>query len=240
MPDYGTTFLDCLRHSRMKKVPTKEELEKLNEDRFGFLSTMGDETDRGCLLVAISHIADLLGEMLLLILSHDNDGMDAKWMLDPKAGDRPLASLAVRTRMARCLNLITDKDRKTINAIRKLRNEHAHGTEPFRFSKQAVDAIMTAHITEGPMRPDGSFTRTARFDKSIAPRMLFMITVSTLAYRIRLKTEKLKARLNRGQSNRVVRKHSPPRPPVRLRTVSAKQLEALAAKILASRTRTDG
>jgi hypothetical protein len=105
---------------------------------------MEAESDRGCLLVGLSQISDLLGEALLLALSGEGASVDANWLLDPKPGARPLANLAIRTRMARCLELINEEHRRVIDAMRKLRNEHAHGTGPFVLSDEAVSPIVEA------------------------------------------------------------------------------------------------
>jgi DNA-binding MltR family transcriptional regulator len=105
--------------------------------------TSKGESDLGCLLVCLSDISNLLGELLFYKLRVGSE-KDATWLLDPLAGNRPLASLAVRTRMARCLRLISGRDQTLIDQMRKLRNKHAHGTQAFKFSKENIAPIVAA------------------------------------------------------------------------------------------------
>lgn len=103
---------------------------------YDFLDTMQGESDRGCLLVGLSAIDESLGRAIRIILSRNNSATDADWLLDPKPGGRPLASLAIRTRMAKCLGVIGPEVRCVIDALRRLRNTHAHGTAPFVLTKE--------------------------------------------------------------------------------------------------------
>jgi hypothetical protein len=109
-----------------------------------YVQTMKTESDRGCLLVGLSEIDSQLGEILDLYLSRHGAHEDAEWLLNPKAGNRPLGTLAIRTRMARCLNQITDEARDVIDAIRNIRNTHAHGTAVFEITAAVIADVMNA------------------------------------------------------------------------------------------------
>ncbi|HEY3395025.1 MAG TPA: hypothetical protein VGK58_20140 [Lacipirellulaceae bacterium] len=108
------------------------------------LETMGGESDRGCLLVGLSEIDNRLEEMLLYALTKYGAEANAKWLLDAKAGSRPLGTLAVRTRIARCLGLITDQLENVIDELRGIRNIHAHGTSPLKLTAKDIAPVMDA------------------------------------------------------------------------------------------------
>ena len=121
-------------------------------ERLEYLESLAKESDRGCLLVGISEIDHWLGAILLRVLSAKGGAVDAKWLLDPKAGNRPLGSLAMRTRIAFALGLIEGHTRKALDALRDLRNEHAHGTKDFSILDDHVDpllAILRDHFPGG-------------------------------------------------------------------------------------------
>ena len=107
-----------------------------------YIEVMESESHRGCLLVGLSQIAHELGATLKASLSSRGGKSDADWLLDTKPGDRPLANLAIRTRMAVCLGLISNEERKIIDALRRLRNAHAHGTVPFTLNSEILRPIL--------------------------------------------------------------------------------------------------
>jgi hypothetical protein len=113
-----------------------------------FLKTMIGESDRGCVLVGLSEIDIGLGKLLECYLSKRGAETDAMWLLDQLPGNRPLANLAIRTRMARCLGLINDEIRGVIDALRKLRNTHAHGILSVELTEKVTKKVLdkwTAH-----------------------------------------------------------------------------------------------
>jgi len=105
---------------------------------------MHAESDRGVLLVGLSQIDQALGDLLLYFLSLKGACMDAEWLLDPTAGNRPLGSLAIRTRIALCLGQIDDETRRLIDTIRQLRNIHAHQPKPFMLDERDIQPLMRA------------------------------------------------------------------------------------------------
>jgi hypothetical protein len=105
---------------------------------------MKKESDRGCILVGLSEIDEVLGELLSIILSAGGSAKDAEWLLNPLAGDRPLANLAIRTRLARCLGLIDNETRMVTDALRSIRNKYAHATADFKLSANDVAPVVAA------------------------------------------------------------------------------------------------
>jgi len=155
-------------------------------------NTSLNESDRGCLLVTLADIDDALRQLLELALSGPKGSEhDADWLLDPVPGNRPLASLAVRTRMASCLGLIDDDTRKQIDGMRSLRNVHAHGVEPFEFTEenlQPLVAIMPEERSQA-LSLFHSRTTTPNFPW---PRTLFMYfgVIIMFALRVKITTQR--------------------------------------------------
>jgi hypothetical protein len=127
--------------AKKKNKPAQQNQPFARENFTSFLATMEGESDRGALLVGLSLIDDGLGALLAFVLSKGSRP-DSKWLLNQTAGNRPLGSLAIRTRMARCLDLIDDELRNVIDEIRSVRNAHAHGTMPFALGDDDVHYIM--------------------------------------------------------------------------------------------------
>ena len=115
------------------------------------LETMGQESDRGCLLVGLATVDETLGDLLAATLKKHGTDKDIDWLLDPRPGNRPLASLAVRTRVARCLGLINDETRNVIDRLRTLRNKHAHGISQFDLTDEDAASIMQTWTEPGQM-----------------------------------------------------------------------------------------
>ena len=102
------------------------------------------ESDRGCLLVLLSDIDDKVEELLRITLEQYGCVRDAHWLLDAKAGSRPLGNLAVRTRLAKCLGLISPAIAHVIDEFRAIRNSHAHGTEAFALAEKDILPVKSA------------------------------------------------------------------------------------------------
>ena len=101
----------------------------MNKSSNGELDS-GDTNDSTySILSVLALIDDQLGVVLSNALKQNGATKDAEWLLDRQAGNRPLGTLAVR-RMARCLGLIDEPMRKTIDALRGLRNKYATGRTP--------------------------------------------------------------------------------------------------------------
>lgn len=153
-----------------------------------YAHSLRTESDRGCLLVGMSDIDEALGDLLLLALTPiDGSASDAKWLLDPRAGNRPLASLAVRTKVAHCLGYIGADARKILDAIRGLRNDHAHGTVPFAFTEDNTRPILLAC----PQWAREFLASIYASDNHSAPRRQFVYVVMGVVTAIKITRGKL-------------------------------------------------
>ena len=94
--------------------------------RLTFVESLARESDRGLVLVGAARLDTLLEKLLrtkLLKCAHSSKG-DLDWLLaNPLA---PLRSFGVRTRLANALGLISGPARKSLDAIRDIRNMCAH------------------------------------------------------------------------------------------------------------------
>lgn len=125
VPDHGTTLLVSHDNRCVTKVlqmakrrPKPVWPAEMAGTYPEFLATMKKESDRGCLLVGLSERDEGLGTVLKIVLSEGGSGDDAEWLLDQMPGDRPLANLAIRTRIARCLGLVDNETRRVIDTPR--------------------------------------------------------------------------------------------------------------------------
>ena len=108
---------------------------------------------------------------------------NGKWLLDPKPGNRPLASLAIRTRLACCLRLIDDETRRVVDSLRSLRNKHAHGTSAFKLTKSHTQSIVNA-LSEGGREVLDVLIKEGSFGEMSEARKELMVAVSMVALRI--------------------------------------------------------
>ncbi|MCQ1766097.1 hypothetical protein NOJ28_11175 [Neorhizobium galegae] len=96
---------------------------------------LGQETDRGAVLVAASFIEGQLGEVIKGFLIHHGAVKD---LMSGSMG-APLQSFGSRISMAFSLGLITEKERDDCTIIRKIRNKFAHQVTPAFTEKSIID-----------------------------------------------------------------------------------------------------
>lgn len=118
---------------------------KVNSQFEEFLSAIGRESDRGCVICAAAYIDDAMESA---IRSHLNAlGNPPKSILDALLTRRPqppIGSLSVRTNLARALGLIDDSLMTAIDGLRSMRNDAAHLGSPFSFDTYRLEKMYGA------------------------------------------------------------------------------------------------
>ncbi len=109
----------------IKTIPLKELL--------SFHARLDEETDRGCALLAASHIEARLESLLQAVLVEDKNLLSG--ML---TGNRPLATLSAKADLAYLMGLISKPTHRDINLIRRIRNEFAHSIDPIDFTTSVI------------------------------------------------------------------------------------------------------
>jgi DNA-binding MltR family transcriptional regulator len=90
-------------------------------------------SERGGAIISVSHLDEQLTSLL-----------KAFFVNDPKAADQmledpgPLSSFWARIELAFLLGLISSRERRMLNLMRKIRNDFAHGSAPVSFSQSPV------------------------------------------------------------------------------------------------------
>src|SRR5437868_5238210 len=104
-------------------MPESDAAERL---RPTFIASLANESDRGFVLVGAARLDDLLEKLLRakLLACANSPNVDLDWLLVGSLA--PLRSFGVRTRMARALGLINEPAKKSLDAIREIRNVCAH------------------------------------------------------------------------------------------------------------------
>ena len=100
------------------------------------LEALNRESDRGVLLMCLGYIDERL-EVLMKTSFSCFPGREkvARGLL---AFPGPLSTLSSRLNLAYCMGLIGDGERSAIEAMRKTRNEAAHGFAPFSLSDRST------------------------------------------------------------------------------------------------------
>jgi hypothetical protein len=106
-------------------IEPENELESRTLEYGKLVASLGQESDRGLVLSCAALIDLYLGKIIRAFLVDDKD-VDELFE-GPYA---PLSSLSAKTKMAYCLGLISNKERKEIDAVRKVRNVFAHEYAP--------------------------------------------------------------------------------------------------------------
>jgi len=127
--------------TKRKKNAARQSASKSTEEVERLAKTMQGESDRGCLLVCLAEIDNYLKEILLLYLGKGGAHKDAEFLLNSGA-ESPIATVNVRTRLARCLGLITPELTNVIDAIRAIRNDQAHGTADFEITDRVIAKVL--------------------------------------------------------------------------------------------------
>ena len=91
------------------------------------------ETNRGCVLVALAHIEELLREILYAFFT---DNKATTELID--GFNAPLGTLASKSKACFALGLITKKEYKTIEYCRKIRNIFAHSSYGVSFNEPSI------------------------------------------------------------------------------------------------------
>lgn len=107
-------------HSRRRDTPLEVSHPHLREF-LGFLPDLNRESDRGRVLIACSYLDDLLRRTLLAFLVR---GRTSERLVD--GFNAPLGTFSTRTAAAYSLGLITDREFKEAETLRRIRNNFAH------------------------------------------------------------------------------------------------------------------
>lgn len=97
--------------------------------------TLGQETDRGCVLTAVAYLDHELGKLFERILVQDDEL--TKNVLE---GYGPLATLSARIELAYGLGYLAPKQRRDLHLIRKIRNIFAHRPSIITFDCEEVSS----------------------------------------------------------------------------------------------------
>jgi len=120
-----------------KKTPYKPDPETLKEhphlkEFFPFLNDLRFESHRGGVLLCCAYLDDLLRDTLKAFLV---EGPESERLLE--GFNAPLGTLSARATAAYACALITDRELKELNTLRKIRNEFAH-SKTTAFSDQKI------------------------------------------------------------------------------------------------------
>jgi hypothetical protein len=122
--------------------------------------TIFEESDRGTVLVASAMIDESLGKVLrahfMSVAGVTSEDMDFLFERQPLP---PLGSLALKTRFAFCLGLISMEMRQAISAFRDVRNDFAHNPESMQLSARHIDSILQCFSEESREELLGVFTQ---------------------------------------------------------------------------------
>ena len=102
-----------------------------------FFAELQEESARACAIVGVAVVDDLLRQLLDRALIADSN---ARRLLlgDITSFDRPLSSLAARSRAAYCLGLITKSEHDDLALLGKIRNRFAHMPQGYSFSESEI------------------------------------------------------------------------------------------------------
>lgn len=117
-----------------------QEISKMNE----YLSHIRQESDRGAVLSFAAVIEERLKEVILLFLM---DNKSSVKLLD--GFNAPLGTFSAKILMAHALGLISEKEFKEIQTLRKIRNRFAHSLEKIDFETNDIKSILYTLPTLG-------------------------------------------------------------------------------------------
>ena len=104
--------------------PDRKSVEEAHphlKEFFGFLPDLNKESDRGCVLIACSFLDELMRRIVLAFLI-DRD--DTGRLVD--GFNAPLGTLSTRVAAAYGLGLISEREFKECETLRRIRNRFAH------------------------------------------------------------------------------------------------------------------
>jgi|SRR5271157_2819684 len=103
------------------------------DEVFEFRSSLTEETDRGCALMAAAYLADQLERLLRRALVDDEDAVDE--LLRPLG---PLGSFSGRIELCYALGLLPTDARRDLHLIRKIRNDFSHVAKTLTFDEPGI------------------------------------------------------------------------------------------------------
>lgn len=115
------------------KHETPEAILKMNI----YINNMHRESDRGAVLSIAAALEDRLKEIILLFL---RDSKSSTKLLD--GFNAPIGTFSSKILMSHALGLITDKEYKELETLRKLRNKFAHTWENLNFESSDIKTII--------------------------------------------------------------------------------------------------
>lgn len=125
---------------------------------FPFLHDLRYESDRGAVLICASYVEELLQEILrgFFLAQSETDKL-------LEGFNAPLGSLSARNTASYCCGLISEREFKEVNTLRKIRNEFAHN-KTASFENQSIADLcrnLTFSIPGIEVLPKGRFTSAA-------------------------------------------------------------------------------
>lgn len=117
-----------------------QEIIKMNE----YLSHIRQDSDRGAVLSFAAVIEERLKEVILLFLMENKSSLK---LLD--GFNAPLGTFSAKILMAHALGLISDKEFKEIQTLRKIRNRFAHSLEKIDFETDDIKSMLYTLPTLG-------------------------------------------------------------------------------------------
>lgn len=102
-----------------------------------YIENMKQDSDRGAVLSVSAALEDRLKEIILSFL---RDNKSSTELLD--GFNAPIGTFSAKILMAHALSLITDKEYKEIQTLRKIRNRFAHSWENINFETNDIKAML--------------------------------------------------------------------------------------------------
>lgn len=117
-----------------------------------FRSSLNEETDRGCALMAAAYLDDQLERLLRQTFVDDRTAVDE--LFRPLG---PLGSFSGRIELCYALGLLPNETRRDLNLIRKIRNDFGHVAKTLTFDEPGIGARCrelhhSYHEAEAPAR----------------------------------------------------------------------------------------
>lgn len=115
------------------QIHIDEEIMKMN----AYMENMRQDSDRGAVLSFAAALEDRLKEIIMLFL---RDSKSSDELLN--GFNAPIGTFSAKILMAHALGLITDKEFKEIQTLRKIRNRFAHAWENIDFETNDIKAML--------------------------------------------------------------------------------------------------
>ncbi len=147
--------------SRKKNLPANDIELRQRQDKF--FDTFCDESDRGCVLVAVA----ILDECLEMLLRTQFIQSDPKFVNSLFVGQSPLSSFWSKIQLVKALDLVPAWMYKDLECIRALRNTFAHHYESADFNDKAV-IVLTEKLKGADHAVDG--IEKQKLKKSASPK----------------------------------------------------------------------